>query len=602
MKRKIVAVVIISGIILALFLLVSLWLPHSKQPPVISNVTQEQSKTITQNQPQTAPHDRPASDSSTSSSPRQQNIERQLTSPSSPTTDNHNSEQYVVINDKRYPLRTYKPLAFPNDPLANQWWVSQTKLDQAWTIPGGDNQTLLAVIDTGFGLNHEEFTNRWYKNVNEIGTVTSENPSNFNCSDQGLPLTASCNLIDDDLDGIVDNEIGTVVYENPSRLNCSDQSIPLTKSCNLIDDDSNGYVDDVTGWDFINHDNSVQAGEINPNGEGTIHGTMVAGVAAASGNNSKGIAGVDWGTTILPIQALDDDAYGNTLSVARAITYAAEQGADVISISLGSTLPDEYVQESIEIALAKGSVVIAASGNDGCECISYPAHYPEVVAVGALDTNNSYADFSSWGESLDILAPGTQITTPTWQASNPTSAYVSGASGTSFSTPMVAGLFTRLLSRQPTMTPTQLTAAVTQSVNRLNLAPTDVHNLRYGFGTLDAQKSTARTINAYSPGLLYAFTPVYKGNYLAPDSPVEVGGAYHIHQCEYGIPSTPIYELKRSGAHFFTSSSIEARHAQAAGYTKELFTYACVQQPHDTPASIRLLNIFSEFRNIDWKY
>lgn len=504
----------------------------------------------------------------------------------------------ITIDNKQYPLRTYKPLLTSNDPYAGQWWETNTKLPSAWDIPRGTTETTLAIIDTGFALNHEEFTNRWYTNAGESGAATSEAPSSLNCSDHGQTLDASCNLIDDDFDGIVDNESGSVAYQNPSRLNCSAQSKPLTKDCNRIDDEHNGYIDDVSGWDFINSDNSPQAGELNPVGNGTTHGTMVAGVAAATGNNGKGIAGVDWGTKILPIQALDDDSYGDTLSVGRAIYYAVNQGADVISISLGSDQPDDYIREAVQAALAKGIVVVAASGNDGCDCMVYPAHYPEVLAVGALNTSNQPASFSSWGDNLDVLAPGTQLTSSTWSNTNQSSAYVSGINGTSFATPMVGGMLTRLLSQQPSVTPQQLVAALSENTNRLTLASNMAHTTTLGFGTLDAAKATNRMATPVSTMQQYAYTPISLGDYLSPTNPFDQTGNYLAYQCETtSSPATAIYELKNAASSFFTISKVEQQQALSLGYSSGLFAYGCIQQPHDKPNVIRALNIFREFRN-----
>lgn len=508
-------------------------------------------------------------------------------------------ETYVTIEDIVYPLRTYSALALPNDPLVNQWWVPQAQFEPMWEIPRGASDTTIAIIDTGFALKHEEFINRWKVNAGESGSAATEQPSTLNCADRGLILDASCNLIDDDSDTIVDNEIGPVTYQNPSRLNCTGQLKPLTRDCNRVDDDLNGLIDDTTGWDFINNDNSSQAGELNPSGTGTTHGTLVAGVAAATGNNGKGIAGVDWGTKILPIQALDDDSYGDTRSVGRAIFYAVSRGVDVISLSLGSTLSDDYVKRAIEAATKAGIVVVASSGNDGCECIAYPANYPEVVAVGALNSNSQIASFSSWGANIDIVAPGTQITSPTWQSANQTSAYASGVNGTSFSAPMIGGMLTRMLSHQPTATPLQLIAGLTENTNRLSLPSSIPHDPKLGFGTLNALKATSRmTIpkNAYQ---LYSFTPISQGNYLNPSAPAEQVSTDTIYACDADtIPTTQVTELTKTGLSFYTASKSEVFNAILNGYTSRQFAYACHQQPHDTTTVDRQINIFHEFKNI----
>lgn len=521
---------------------------------------------------------------------------------SSPVTSSRKSgaagTKTVRVNDKEYPLRTYKPMAIPNDPSANQWWVTQSKLDQSWDIPAGSTPTTLAIIDSGFALKHEEFANRWYTNPSESGAAATEAVSTLNCADRGLPLSAACNLIDDDSDGTVDNETGAATYQNPSRLNCTALGRAIDRSCNRIDDDANGYVDDRTGWDFTSNDNAPLAGELNPAGEGTTHGTKVAGIAAATGNNGKGIAGVDWQTKILPLQALDDDSYGDTLSVGRSIWYAIDQDADIISISLGSALPDSFVREAVQAALSRGIVVVAAAGNDGCDCMVYPANYPEVLAVGALNNSSQVASFSSYGPNLDILAPGTGMTSPTWQSSNQTSSYAAGLNGTSFAAPFIGGMLTRLKSAQPAATPSQLIAALTENTNRLGLSATPNRDAQYGFGTVDAAKSASRMNTPRTGELPYVFTPVSKGNTLNHAVPSEPVNGALVYACTGGtVGSTPIYELTKANSHFFSLSQVENQQAISLGYTSGLLAYACLQEPHDTNGVMHNLNIFHEFRN-----
>lgn len=508
----------------------------------------------------------------------------------------------VTSDNKTYPLRTYKPLLVPNDPKGGQWWTANARLEQAWDIPGGSNPTLLAIIDTGFALQHEEFANRWHTNPGESGPATVEQPSSLNCADRSLALDAACNLIDDNGDGVIDNEAGAVTYQNPSRLNCSAQGRAVARDCNRIDDDGNGLIDDWRGWDFINYDNSTQAGELNPNGTGTHHGTYVAGAAAATGNNGKGMAGADWGTTILPLQALDDDSYGDTLSVGRAIRYAAAQGADVISLSLGSELSDEFVRQAIAEAIRSGSVVVAASGNDGCECIIYPANYPEVVAVGALGTTNQPASFSSWGDNLDILAPGVGLYTTDWAPANQTSAYAGNIAGTSLATPLVSGTLSRLLSHQPKANTLQLIAALTENTNRLTLDTILPRSNQLGFGTLDAGKAAQRMTTSLTVNQLYTFTPVSAGNKVSPNSPAEVSTVLRAYQCESSaIGTTPIFELIKESTSIFSVSPAEAYQATQSGYSSKLFAYACLQQPHDQALILRNINILQEFRNVSAK-
>jgi len=499
-------------------------------------------------------------------------------------------DRAVTADGTSYQIHNYKTLAIPNDPNANQPYVTSANLSAAWDVPRGSHETLLAVIDTGFSLQHEEFAGRFYISPGESGVATAENPSLLNCTARSLPLTQSCNLIDDNGDGTVDNEVGTTTKQNPSRLNCTGQSRTLFKDCNLIDDDANGFIDDVTGWDFINNDRSVQAGEVTPTGAGVHHGSYVAGVAAATGNNGKGIAGADWGTKILPIQALDDDGSGDTVGVANSIDYAVARRADVISLSLGSDFDDALVRQAVRRAVAAGIIVVAAAGNDGCACMVYPGNYPEVLAVGASNSTGQPASFSSFGPNLDILAPGTNLYTTDWTPANPTNAYASGISGTSLATPIVAGMLTRMKSQRPTSTPAQLIANLTESSNPLGLTATNPRTNTLGFGSLNAGKASVRLVNSYAPVQLLNFSKI---------SQIGITSAL-LYQCDPGvIGTTPVYEFTKAGTTpTFTTSELDRFTASNQGFTVSIFAYTCTTQPHDTPQSIRTLNVLSEFRNL----
>ncbi len=508
----------------------------------------------------------------------------------------------LAADGSKYQLRKYKALATPNDPSAIQPWVTNANVDKAWDIPRGPQPTLLAIIDTGVALQHEEFKNRWYTNPGETGPTTKENPSQLNCTDRHLPLDKSCNLIDNNGDGIVSNETGPTTLENPSRLNCTDRHLPLDKSCNMVDNDGNGLINDNHGWDFVHFDNAPQAGEENPSTTGGHHATYVTSVAAATGNNGAGIAGVDWGTTILPIQALGDEGSGDTAAVANAINYAASQHADVISLSLGSTTSDPLVRQAVQAAIAKGSIIVAAAGNDGCDCMNYPANYPEVVAVGASTNDGQLASFSSYGANLDITAPGVNLYTADWQPNNQTSAYASGISGTSLATPIVSGLLTRLKSLQPTASPLQLIAALTENTNRLTIPASVSRSDKTGFGMIDANKASQRLITPYSPASMYSITPLSMGQLVFPNAPSEVQSSGFPYHCNSGAPgTTPVYNLQKSSTSFYSASAAEIQRATDNGYVTNFFSFMCVTEPQDKPSNVyltdRIINANKEFQN-----
>ena len=555
--------------------------------------------------PQTPPaHPSPLPTSSDTSSPHRANLPVQSASivtqnrtptvsdtvpPAQITTDPETGDDIIVANGTRYPLRTYRTHLVPNDPAAQQWWANSTELYDAWQHGAGSYTPTIAIIDTGFALAHQEFANRWQYNTSEQGATTQEGASRLNCTDRSLPLNRSCNLIDDNYDSIVDNETGNTTTENQSQLNCTSRSLALDKSCNLIDDDNNGFIDDVTGWDFANYDHSVQAGQTNPTGDGTLHGTIVAGILGATGNNGVGIAGVNWFAKLLPLQALDDDGYGNTLTVARAVYYAADRNADVISISLGAEFEDPYLRQAIDYALAAGSIVVAASGNDGCNCISYPARYPEVLAVGAADQNGNPSTFSNFGSELDIIAPGEAMTAPAWSVGNPTAAYVSGAAGTSLATPYVSGLLALGKSHQPSANWAELSATLFEQSDRKSLSTSLPHSTSFGYGYAQAGNFMTRITTPATPGMRYFYGPV---------TPADSLDSARNHACETTLPASLLYEITFGSTVRYTTSKLALYQAQVAGWTKAREFPVCIGLPADIPAAARTINLLSEIKNL----
>lgn len=372
-------------------------------------------------------------------------------------------------------------------------------------------------------------------------------------------------------------------------LNCTDQGVALNKSCNLKDDDGNGKVDDWRGWDFSDWDNSVQAGEVDPAGSGTEHGTMTAGMLGATGNNGVGIAGINWHTSILPLQALDDEGYGNSITVGEAVYYAVDQGTDIISISLGTNGDDPYLRNAILYAMAHDVIVVAAAGNDGCNCLSYPANYPEVVAVGASDSSGQVASFSSYGSNLDITAPGEDMTLPVWTSGNGTSAYVSGAAGTSFSTPFVAGLLGLMKSYQPDATWEELTGVLFENSDRKTLTASSPHNDNFGFGFIKADSALSRTSSPFAPMTTYGFA----GPLL---------GSERLKACDSGIlPGSYLYQLSKSGSIKYTINQYEKRVAENGGWVSQKLFGVCVGLPTDTPDFLRSINLGQELLNTQLK-
>ncbi|AFZ20509.1 DVUA0089 family protein [Allocoleopsis franciscana] len=223
---------------------------------------------------------------------------------------------------------------------------------------------------------------------------------------------------------------------------------------NGVDDDGNGYIDDVNGWDFVAGDNDAM--------DVYGHGTHVAGTIAAE-KNDFGVTGIAYNAKIMPVKVLDDNGSGSNVDVAAGIKYAADNGADVINLSLGGGYSSE-IKDAVEYATAKGAVVVMAAGNESGSQPGFPASFANQwgVAVGAVDSNNKMADFSNKAGSTEldyVVAPGVDVysTTPgnTYQSFN----------GTSMATPHVAGVAALILSANPNLTPAEVESLLTKTAN-----------------------------------------------------------------------------------------------------------------------------------------
>ena len=361
----------------------------------------------------------------------------------------------------------YHMFSAPNDPqYSGDWTLTRVNAPAAWNIATGNGSTTVAVIDGGFALAHEDLASRWFTNSGEAGMTQSG----------GRCWT------------------GTTV----------------DKQTNSCDDDNNGYIDDWRGWSFTQHDNNPQTGRQNPNGVGTTHGTEVTGLVGAAGNNGVGNAAINWNTKIMPLQVLDDAGIGYTSGVTSAVYYAVDNGAQVINLSLGAYADDPAMKAAVTYATNHNVVVVAASGNcgdgSGSECVgvpagtvAYPAAYPDTIAVGATTASNLRASFSSYGQSIDVSAPGYAIpSSPSWSAANPTSLYSSPLYGTSFSSPQVASLVALIKSIRPSSSIGDITALIDATATKPAAMNGLLYSPQFGHGIINAGSALtiANTLNA----------------------------------------------------------------------------------------------------------
>jgi subtilisin family serine protease len=249
------------------------------------------------------------------------------------------------------------PQRVPDDPLyGQQWGLDRIKAPAAWEFGTGGAEPIIAVIDSGADYRHPDLAgNIWVNPAERHGTAG-------------------------------------------------------------VDDDGNGFADDLVGWDFAGA--SGQKGDPDPSdGAASGHGTHVAGIIAATGDNAEGIAGVCWTARLMPlkVKADNDDDY-DTFHIIAALDYARDQGARIVNCSFGGPTYSESEYQAIQRLGDQGALVVCAAGNGGVNLDHsqplYPASYDLacIITVAAATRGDELAAFSSWGpSSVDVMAPGEAI-------------------------------------------------------------------------------------------------------------------------------------------------------------------------------------------------
>jgi|SRR5262245_1101839 len=308
----------------------------------------------------------------------------------------------------------------PNDPdVPQQWYVNDggfadVRLPAAWDAEQGSPGVRIGIMDTGVDLGHPDLASK-------IWTNPGETPANG------------------------------------------------------VDDDMNGYVDDVHGWDFGDGDSDPNPHAVlDPSVFGLdvgFHGTFVAGIAAAATNNGEGIAGAAWNCPVVPLKVVNGVGDITLAAITEAFGYAATNHIEVLNISLGTSDSSgvaEYFQALVDAATLAGVLVVASAGNDGSSAPNFPAACTGVLSVAATDLNNARSSFSNFGPVVRIAAPGEAMWSALsrnypvdefsqlfyevffgWDGVRP---YMQN-DGTSFSSPLVAGVCALVRSRHPDWTP-----------------------------------------------------------------------------------------------------------------------------------------------------
>jgi subtilisin family serine protease len=323
------------------------------------------------------------------------------------------------------PEYLYNIATIPSDTYFDkQWYLKKIKAPRAWDITRDSPSKVIAIIDSGIQTDHIDLRSN--------------------------------------------------IWENPGEV-----------PGNNKDDDGNGFIDDHKGWNFV--DNNADPtpdfkGEYTE--AGILHGTLVAGVAAASGNNGSGVAGVTWGAKIMPLKVLNGLGEGRSSQVVRAIDYATDNGADIINLSFVGLGYSQALQEAIDRANAEGIIVVAAAGNEKSQGKGYdldadpmyPVCHDGVVGVAATDTLDQKPSFSSHGlKCVDISAPGESIFgltvyAPQEEVNGRTlnKHYDGYWSGTSMAAPIVSGTLALIGGTNPGLSRSQVEDILLNKADNIN--------------------------------------------------------------------------------------------------------------------------------------
>jgi subtilisin family serine protease len=280
------------------------------------------------------------------------------------------------------------------------------------------------------------------------------------------------------------NQYGLISIRAPQGWDLSIGSASVTiaivdTGVDLMHPDLTGKI--VPGFDFVNNDSIAQ----DDNG----HGSHVAGIAAANSNNSTGVAGVSWGARIMPVKVLNASGNGTYVNVAQGIDWATDHGAQIVNLSLGGSNPASVLEDAVNYAYQKGVTLVASSGNTGATAVFYPAHYPHVIAVGAVDNLNNHAPYSNSGPELNLVAPGTSI------YSTLIGAY-GLKTGTSMSAPFVSGLAAILRGLPGGVSPDIIAWQMESSALDLGAPGRDT---LYGFGLIQMDRAILLAIPTATP-------------------------------------------------------------------------------------------------------
>lgn len=301
--------------------------------------------------------------------------------------------------------------------------------------------------------------------------------------------------------------VDTGVYLDHPDLASNIWTNPDEIAGNGLDDDANGYVDDVNGWDFVGNDNNPNPTPTSDSYSVTVvdHGTHVAGIIGAVGNNSAGVSGVNWNVQLMPLRIFTDQGTSSIDYIYDAVQYAMAEGAAVFNMSYGGDSYSDIENDAMQQLLTAGIVPIAAAGNKAVDLNAtpwYPVCYSSVFGVAASDDIDAAADFTNYGSNcIDVTAPGVGILSTLYYDGLDFIDYYDYLSGTSMATPIVSGAAALLLAYNSDLavsTVEQLLTTTADDLNDPSLGSGRISVAQALAGISNLGDPTAPVITAYS--------------------------------------------------------------------------------------------------------
>lgn len=305
--------------------------------------------------------------------------------------------------------------------------------------------------------NDAEFSKQWH--LNNVGQSSGKANADIDAPEAWDIFTGKDNIIV----GIIDTGIDHTHSDLTANMWTN---LPESEGQPDFDDDGNGYIDDIHGWNFFSNTNQTM--------DDQGHGTHVAGIVGATGNNNLGVVGATWQSRLMALKFLDASGLGSSIGASRALDYATTMGARITNNSWGGLPFSQTLYDAIKRAHAADALYIASAGNGGRDSLGddidkypiYPASYnvPNIIAVGATDKNDNLTSFSNYGTtSVDIVAPGKDI------LSTGLHDWYLEMSGTSMSSPLVAGVASLVLGKNPTISNLEIKEIIEYGADKIEL-------------------------------------------------------------------------------------------------------------------------------------